>query len=42
MTKRIKEIEKIDRSECRKWVEENFTIEKMVENYEKVFLKIAK
>jgi glycosyltransferase involved in cell wall biosynthesis len=42
MTKRIKEIEKIDRRECRKWVEENFTIEKMVENYEKVFLKIAK
>jgi glycosyltransferase involved in cell wall biosynthesis len=42
MAKRIKEIEKIDRGECRRWVEENFTIEKMVENYEKVFLKIAK
>jgi glycosyltransferase involved in cell wall biosynthesis len=42
MIKKIKEIEKIERRECRKLVEEKFTIEKMVENYEKVFLKIAK
>jgi len=42
MLKKIKEIEKIERRECRKWVEENFTIEKMVENYEKVFLKISR
>ncbi|MGB9598599.1 MAG: glycosyltransferase family 4 protein [Minisyncoccales bacterium] len=40
MVEKIKEIEKIDRKECRKWVEENFTIEKMVENYEKTFYKI--
>jgi glycosyltransferase involved in cell wall biosynthesis len=39
---KIKEIEKIDRKDCRNWVKENFTIEKMVENYEKVFLKITK
>jgi glycosyltransferase involved in cell wall biosynthesis len=38
----IKKIDQIDRRECRKWVEENFTIEKMVENYENVFYKIAK
>jgi len=42
MVKKIKEIEKINRRECRKLVEENFTIEKMVENYEKAFLKIVK
>jgi glycosyltransferase involved in cell wall biosynthesis len=41
MIKRIKEIGKIKREDCRKWVEENFTVEKMVENYERVFLKIA-
>jgi glycosyltransferase involved in cell wall biosynthesis len=42
MAKKIREIEKIDRKKCREWVEENFTIGKMVENYEKVFLKITK
>lgn len=36
----IKKIDQIDRRECRKWVEENFTIEKMVNNYEKVFYRI--
>ncbi len=38
----VKNIDKIKREDCRKWVEENFTVEKMVENYEKVFLKILK
>ncbi|MBU4298479.1 glycosyltransferase, partial [Patescibacteria group bacterium] len=37
---KIKKINEIDRNECRKWVEENFTVEKMVDNYEKVFYKI--
>lgn len=36
----VKNINQIDRRECRKWVEENFTVEKMVDNYEKVFYKI--
>lgn len=40
MAKAIKKIDQIDRKECRKWVEENFTTEKMVDNYEKVFYKI--
>jgi len=40
MLEKIKEIGKIKREDCRKWVEENFTVEKMVENYEKVFYKI--
>ena len=34
------EIDQIDRAECRRWVEDNFTVEKMVENYEKVYNKI--
>ena len=38
----VKNIDQIDRRECRKWVEEKFTIEKMVDNYEKVFYKILK
>lgn len=42
MVEAIKKIDRIDRKECRKWVEENFTVEKMVENYEKVFYKILK
>jgi len=40
MTKAIKKIDKIKRENCRKWVEEKFTIEKMVENYEKAFYQI--
>ncbi|PIS39791.1 MAG: glycosyl transferase [Candidatus Nealsonbacteria bacterium CG08_land_8_20_14_0_20_38_20] len=38
----IKKIGQIDRQECRRWVEEKFTIEKMVDNYEKLFYKILK
>jgi len=37
----LNKINQINRYECRKWVKKNFTIEKMVENYEKIFLKIA-
>lgn len=40
MSKAIKKINQIDRKECRKWVEENFTVKKMVEKYEKIFRKI--
>ena len=36
----IKKIDQIDRKECRTHVEKNFTIEKMVDNYEKVYYKI--
>ena len=41
MTEAVKKIDQIDRRDCRKWVEENFTIEKMVSQYEKIFLKLA-
>lgn len=42
MVKAIKKIDQIDRNECRKWVEEKFTVEKMVDDYEKVYYKILK
>lgn len=38
----LRKIDRIDREQCRKWVEENFTTERMVENYEKVYNKIVK
>ena len=38
--KYLEHIEKIDPKECRKHVEKNFSIEKMVEGYEKVYEKI--
>lgn len=40
MTEAIKKIEQIDRKECRKRVVENFSEEKMVDNYEKIIKKL--
>jgi len=40
MIKALKQIDQIKRSECRKHVERNFTVEKMVDKYEKVYYKI--
>lgn len=37
----IKKIGRISRKDCRKWVEGNFTIKKMVDEYEKVYYKIS-
>ncbi len=42
MVRAIKKIDKISRRDCRAWVEQNFTIKKMVDEYEKVFFKILK
>jgi len=42
MIKAIKKIDKIDRRECRRWVEEKFTIERMVSDYEKLFYQIIR
>lgn len=33
-------LDQIDRKKCRQWVEENFTVEKMVEGHEKLYKKI--
>lgn len=38
--KAIKKIDQIDRRECRKWVEENFAIDKMINEYEKTYYKL--
>jgi len=40
MIKAIKKIDNLERIECRKWVEKNFTIEKMVENHEKLYYQL--
>jgi len=42
MIKAIKKIGEIKREGCRRWVEEKFTIERMVNDYEKVFYQIIR
>jgi glycosyltransferase involved in cell wall biosynthesis len=42
MVKAIKNIDQIKREDCRAWVKQNFSLERMISNYEKVFLKILK
>jgi len=42
MVEAIKNVDKIDRKKCRRRVEDNFTIEKMVDGYERVYSKIVK
>lgn len=42
LKKALKNINKIDPKACRKWVEENFSLEKMVDNYEKTYFEILK
>ncbi len=38
----VKKINHIKRSDCRKWVENNFSIEKMVDSYEEAYYDIIK
>ena len=40
MKKAVKNIEKIDRKKCRERVEKNFTLEKMTDEYEKLYYEI--
>jgi len=42
MTTKIAEVDKIDRRNCRKRFEENFTAERMVANYEKLYSDIIR
>lgn len=42
MVDAVKKIDLIDRNNCRKYIEENFTIEKMVDEYEKALRGILK
>ncbi len=40
--KAVKKIDQIKRADCRKHVEENFSLEQMVDQYEKLYYKLAK
>jgi len=42
LIKAIYKIKEIRRDDCRKWVEKNFTSEKMADNYEKVYYGLLK
>jgi glycosyltransferase involved in cell wall biosynthesis len=42
MIKAIKKIDTISRSKCREWVEDNFTVDKMVENHEELYYELIK
>ncbi|MFH1522970.1 MAG: glycosyltransferase family 4 protein [Patescibacteria group bacterium] len=42
MVQAINQVSKINRSDCREFIENNFTIEKMVDGYERTFQKIIK
>lgn len=37
----IKNLDRISRKDCRKWVEEKFAVERMVDDYENLYYKIA-
>jgi len=40
VVKAVPRVRAIDRSECRKWVEENFTADRMIDDYVRVYEKI--
>jgi glycosyltransferase involved in cell wall biosynthesis len=41
MVEAVKQVDKINRMNCRKRVEENFTIQKMIDSYEKALLSLS-
>jgi len=41
MTEAVKRIGEIDRGDCRKHIEKNFTVQRMVDGYERVFKKLV-
>lgn len=42
MMRKIKKINQINRMDCRKFVEENFSVDKMIDEYEKLYYKVIK
>ena len=42
MVKAIKKIDQIKRKECRSWVEKKFSYQRMIDDYERIFLRILK
>lgn len=41
MIEAVGKIDQIDRKKCREWVEENFSVEKMVDEYEKLYTSLT-
>jgi glycosyltransferase involved in cell wall biosynthesis len=41
MVEAMHRIERLDRRRCRAWIEENFSVERMVEGYERIYRQIA-
>lgn len=41
MAEAVKKIDRINRAECRRWVEEKFSVEKMIDDYERLFFKLV-
>jgi len=41
LKKALVKIDQINRNECRKWVEDKFSVKKMVENYENLYNKVV-
>ena len=39
LARAIRNIGKIKREDCRRWVEERFTIDRMVDEYERIYYK---
>ncbi len=42
MVEAVKKIDKIERHDCRQWVEKNFTVKRMTDEYEKLYRKLIK
>ncbi|KPJ71767.1 hypothetical protein AMJ50_00270 [Parcubacteria bacterium DG_74_3] len=42
MIKAIKKVDQIKRKECRSWVEKKFSYQRMIDDYERIFLRILK
>ncbi len=40
MVEALRRVEEIDRAECRRWVEESFSVERMVDDYIRVYEKV--
>jgi glycosyltransferase involved in cell wall biosynthesis len=41
MVEAVKRVDSIDRAECRRWVEQRFSVERMVDDYEAIFRRRA-
>jgi hypothetical protein len=37
MVEAVKRVDSIDRAECRRWVEQRFSVERMVDDYEAIY-----